>query len=284
MNDQAPSAELTGRFTDEAYWDEYWRERGGQLPAVIERDPRSFQVNAILDVFDTYASAEEGGVALEIGGSPGRYLAYLHRRFDCGCALLDISSYGCSLARKNFELLGIPGRVYEGDLLDPELDIGTFDLVYSLGLIEHFSDLEGVVAAHARLVSAGGTLVLGVPNLLGVNHWFMKRLGPQRLAVHNTEVMPLERWDAFESRFGLDRQFRGFVGGFDPGVFCYVEERTLARLPIRMVAEVLMRTFGTHWPRLRRFNHPKLSGYLMGVWRVPRPPLADHETGQHPAP
>jgi SAM-dependent methyltransferase len=260
------------RFTDESYWDEYWRRHVAELPAVVARRPRTLQVNAILDVLEAHLERDPRTVALEIGGSPGRYLAYLHGRFGYRCALLDFSPVGCALARRNFELLGIPVDVHESDLFDPGLEIGSFDLVYSLGLIEHFEDLEGVAAAHARLVRPGGTLVLGVPNVLGVNHWFMKRLAPRRLSTHNTDAMLLEHWDEFEANLQLERRFRGFVGGFEPSVFSVIEERTPANLPIWALAQLLERTVGHRFARLRRFNHPKLSGYLLGVWRVPMPP------------
>jgi SAM-dependent methyltransferase len=272
MTDAPELASLPDRFTDQSYWDDYWHLHTTELPTEIARSPRTQQVNAILDVFENFLPPEPTKRVLEIGGAPGRYLAYLHRRFGYRVSVLDFSHEGCSLARHNFALLGIPAAVHEGDLLDPDLDIGQFDIVYSLGLIEHFADLERVVSAHAKLVKPGGTLILGVPNLLGINHWFMKRLGPRRLAVHNTEVMPLERWDAFEKNLGLERCFRGFIGGFEPGVFAVLERRTPSSLALYGVARLLQETVGMHFRALRRLNHPKLSGYLIGVWHVPTPP------------
>jgi SAM-dependent methyltransferase len=259
------------RFTDESYWDEYWEGRALQLPARVVRKRERMQVNALLDVFDRHLEPGRDELALEIGGAPGQYLAYLHGQFGYRCAILDFSHRGCELARRNFELLNIPADVYERDLLDPMLDIGPFDVVYSLGLIEHFADIESVVAAHARLVRPGGTLIVGVPNVQGVNQWFMKRLGPNRLAAHNPAAMELARWDTFEATLGLERQFRGYIGGFEPGVFAVLEGRNPRQLALFALTRLLIRTVGTHFPGLRRFNHPKLSGYLIGVWKVPAP-------------
>jgi 2-polyprenyl-6-hydroxyphenyl methylase/3-demethylubiquinone-9 3-methyltransferase len=226
------------------------------------------QLDAILDVFDAHAELGTDKAALEVGGAPGRYLAYLHRRFGCRCAVVDSSPHGCELTRRNFDLLGIPVDVHEDDVLHPRGDLGRFDLVYSLGLIEHFLDITGVVAAQARLVRPGGKLILGVPNLRGVNGWFARRLAPRRLALHNTEAMREKCWDEFEDALGLEREFRGFVGGFEPGVFTAIEERTFRRMPIWVSAEAMRRGLGRRFSRLRRFNHPAISGYLMGVWRV----------------
>jgi SAM-dependent methyltransferase len=258
------------RFTDSGYWDGYWEgTRGGSdLPREVRRRPETLQVNALLDVFDAHVERSPEHLALEVGGAPGQYLAYVHRSFGHRCAVLDFSPTGCALARRNFELLGIPLEVHERDLFDPRLDIGPFDLVYSLGLVEHFSDLTGVVAAHARLVRPGGTLIVGAPNIVGVNRWFMQRLGPERLAVHNPDMLEIGRWDAFERDLGLGRRFRGYVGGFEPGVFAALERKTPVTMPLWALTLALHRTFGRRWPRLRRFNPPWLSGYLIGVYTV----------------
>jgi SAM-dependent methyltransferase len=268
-----------GRLTDEAYWDEYWQRHVAALPMEIERRHDTLQVNAILDVLEAHFPQSPALSALEIGGAPGQYLAYLHRRFGYRCAIVDLAAYGCVVTRRNFELLGIPVDVFERDVLDPRLDIGRFDVVYSLGLIEHFDELEPIVAAHARLVRPGGTLVLGVPNMRGVNALFMKRLCPGRLAAHNTGSMHPENWAAFEGGLGLERRL-GFVGGFEPSVFAVLERDGHYRTALYKVARLLVRTVGTHLPALRRVNHSKLSGYLMGVWRVPETSRA--HTPAHP--
>jgi SAM-dependent methyltransferase len=254
-------------LTDESFWDAYWSEHGVALPAVAQRSPQSLQVNAILDTLDRHLPEEPNAVALEIGGAPGQYLAYLNQRFGYRCAILDFSPVGCQLARRNFEMLGIQLDVYEGDLFASWLDIGPFDVVFSLGFVEHFESLTDVVAAHTRLVKPGGTLAVGAPNVRGVNGWFMRRLGPRRLASHNTDALLLDHWDAFEADLCLERVFRGYVGGFEPGVFAKIEERTLRRLPLLLAARVLEHSVG-RVRALRRVNHSKLSGYLLGVWRV----------------
>jgi SAM-dependent methyltransferase len=255
-------AEIT-RFTDAEHWDDYWE--GLRLPAEVDRDPSTPQVNAILDVFDSQLGPGEGRSALEVGGGSARFLAYLGRR-DFRCSVLDISPRGCELARRNFELLGMPLDAHLGDLLDPGLDIGRYDAVYSLGLIEHFDDLTAVVAAHARLVEPGGTLVIGAPNITGVNEWFMKRVCPGRLSWHNPDCLRIERWDEFERALGLERRFRAYVGGFEPRVFAVREPE--ASSAVWALTRLLVAAFGTRLQSLRRFNPPLLSGYLIAVYRV----------------
>jgi SAM-dependent methyltransferase len=254
-------------LTDEGYWNSYWEDTA-HTSREIRRDATSLQARAILDVIDDHLPSA-GASVLEVGGAPGRYLAYIHRRCGCRCAILDYSASGCALARENFKALGIELDVYERDLFAAGL-ADRFDFVYSLGLIEHFEDFGSVVAAQARLVKPGGVLLIGVPNFRGVNGWFARRIDRERFESHNLRAMDVACWAGFEHALGLQRLFRGYVGGFEPSVFATsaTSSRAGARLlsfGSRQVARVL--TY--HFAFLRRFNRSWLSGYLMGVWRVP---------------
>jgi SAM-dependent methyltransferase len=258
----------TPGLTDESYWDDYWQERVQRLPLEVNRETSSLEVRAILDVIDAYLPAANSSV-LEVGGAPGQYLAYLRRRCLYRCSILDYSAPGCALAKRNFRALGTELAVYECDLLAAELT-DRFDFVYSLGLIEHFVDYAAAVAAHAKLVKSGGTLLIGVPNFRGVNGWFARRIDRGRFESHNLEAMNAKAWDSFEQSLGLQRLFRGHVGGFEPGVFATpaASSATGARLTA-LTARALSRGLTYRFAPIRRFNPPWLSGYLMGVWRVP---------------
>ena len=207
--------------------------------------------------------------AIEIGGTPGAYLSYVHRTFGYHVTCLDYSERGCAATRENFALLGVPGVVRHADLFADHLDLPTFDLVYSLGLIEHFTDLAGVVERHVRLVKPGGWLLLGVPDFLGINGWFLRRLGPRVYAQHQMETMKLGNWESLERRFGLTTLFKGYVGGFEPSIFLRREDETPANRVPYAIAKGLSRALSTHARPLRRLNASWLSGYAMAVYRVP---------------
>ncbi len=209
-----------------------------------------------------------------MGGGLGRYLAYLGRTHGYRCAAMDFSPRAARWPAATSSFSGCRSRCTSATSWTRASRPAAFDLVYSLGLIEHFTDLTAVVAAHARLVRPGGTLILGAPNVVGVNRWFMERLAPERMAVHNSDCLDIGRWDEFERRLGLERLFREYVGGFEPRVFAVRERRTLATLPLWAVTQGLVATAGRRLPSLRRFNHPRLSGYLIGAWRVPGAPAS----------
>ena len=177
MAEAAPSA--TGdQFADQRYWDAYWRRVG--LPLEITRSPQtSGSIVAILDVLETYLPRRPGLSALEVGGRRASTSPGFRSRSGTPATFLTTRLVGCEKARRNFEALGIPLGLFEGDLFaDSTESIGSFDLVYSLGLIEHFDDFGEAIRRHARLASSGGWVVVGCPNLRGINHVLMRALRP----------------------------------------------------------------------------------------------------------
>jgi SAM-dependent methyltransferase len=254
-------------LTDEAYWDEYWHTY--RLPTEVRRRPGAVYVNSILDVFDRYLPKDPTFSAAELGGAPGQYLAYVRRNLGYRVTSIDYSKIGCQKTIENFRLLGLEGAVIESDIF---LDLPTderFDVVYSLGLIEHFADRVGVVGRHVCLVKPGGYLVLGVPNLRGIYGWFMRRLRPKAYATHEIGAMNIDRWSEFEASFRLQTIFKAYVGGFEPRIFWSREELRLGNLPIATVAICMDVAFHSVLGFLRRFNGPRISGYAMAVYRVP---------------
>jgi SAM-dependent methyltransferase len=252
------------RLTEREFWDDYWSKI--QLPAEV-RKSRDHSHNRILDVFDRHLPNIPNATALEIGGAPGQYLAYLMRTKKYVGHILDYSEAGCRKARENFKLLRLPVEVHQGDLFDSSLSLGPFDVVFSLGFIEHFADLSQVIGRHLALLRPGGTLVVGCPNFRGVNGWFLKRLAPKLLAQHNTAMMDVETWSGFEQEFGLETLFRGYVGGFEPSVFVRCEEWTPTNVALNLSARVMRRACSSYPFKIANSTH--FSHYAIAAYRKP---------------
>jgi SAM-dependent methyltransferase len=207
---------------------------------------------------------------VELGGAPGPFLVYFKRTYGHRVALVDYSTIGCEQARAQFAGLGLDADVHVGDIFDHALDVGQFDVVYSLGLIEHFDDLDAVFRAHVRFVRPDGLLLVGCPNYRGINGVLKRWLQPHSYAVHNVATMDTSTWRPIEHRLGLERLFVGYIGGFEPLMFKGTERHGL--IP-RLAARVFLLLGGALnlLPAriLRRFNHPMVSNYVVGVYRVP---------------
>jgi SAM-dependent methyltransferase len=253
------------RFTDPAWWDDYWQ--GLELPAEVTKADGPV-IAAILDVFDRYVP--EGGEALEIGGSSGRYTIYLHRTKGSTPVVLESSPVGHAAAERNFELLGVKGRSILGDMFDEQLDIPKVDVVYSLGLIEHFDDPLAVARAHLRHLKPGGILVMGAPNLAGINAPLFRRLSPSIFESHDARSADPKSWEPYERELGLEILYKDYVGGFDPELFWRLETTSkldwLLAITLKYLGR-LMRRPRLRW--LRRYNSPRWSAYVIAVYRAP---------------
>jgi SAM-dependent methyltransferase len=253
------------RYTDPDWWDAYWQ--GLELPAEVHKGDGGV-IDAILDVFDRFVPPR--GEALEIGGSSGRYLVYLYRKHGTRPLVLESSPVGHAAAERNFELLDIPGRAVLGDMFDDNLEIEPVDIVYSLGLIEHFDDTEAVARAHLRHLKPGGTLIMGAPNLGGVNAPLYRRLSPSVFESHDARSADPRNWEGYERSLGLEIVHKEYVGGFEPSLFWRLESTNkldwLLAISLRELGKVFQR------PRLRglrRFNHRLWSAYAIAVYRKP---------------
>ena len=258
-----PDTAAVTRFTDPAWWDSYWQ--GLELPAEIRKSDGSVSA-AITDVFDRFVP--QGGTALEIGGSSGRYLVYLHRTRGTRAIVLESSPVGHEAAERNFEMLGVPGHAVLGDMFDEAVEIEPVDVVYSLGLIEHFDDVEAVARAHLRHLKPGGILLIGAPNLGGVNAPLFRRLSPSIFETHDARSADPRRWEAFERSLDLEVLYKAYIGGFEPELFWRLESRRKVDWLLAITLKHLGRLF--HRPRLRRLrtvDHRLWSAYVVAVYR-----------------
>ena len=99
------------------------------------------------------------GKCLEIGcgrGSLSSYFAEDGWKTD----LLDGSKKILSVAKKIFERNNHNANFYLADAEDLPIESNTYDLVFSIGLLEHFENPEKVISEHYRVTKQGGWLIM----------------------------------------------------------------------------------------------------------------------------
>jgi 2-polyprenyl-3-methyl-5-hydroxy-6-metoxy-1,4-benzoquinol methylase len=103
---------------------------------------------------------------LEVGCGNSVWLPYLAKKFSIEVAGVDYSEKGCLLAQDRLDSAGIPGKIFCKDIFKADLsEIGQFDFVFSLGLVEHYTNLEGIIITLAKFVKPGGSLFTEIPNM-----------------------------------------------------------------------------------------------------------------------
>ncbi len=251
------------KLTGQTFWEDYWEGKPGQK----SKKKTSLAVRELLKTFDRFLPATKGLTILEVGGAYGEYLLYLTRRFDYKAYSLDYSHIGNEQTLETFSKAGLPVEVFERDLFSDNSDLPQFDIVYSLGFIEHFDEPEKVVAKHLDLLKPGGILLLGVPNYAGIYQPVLKRLAPSIAQTHNMQIMNIENWKIFEEKYSLQPVFKGYIGGFEPLNMKKIEIRTPSNRVIYFFTRVLMVMFSFRMGFLRKFNSKFWSGYLIGIYR-----------------
>ena len=114
---------------------------------------------------------------LEIGCASSAWLPYFAREFGLEVWGLDYSEIGCARTREILARSGVAGRVICSNLFEPPQEmIGSFDLVASFGVVEHFADTSTSIAACSRFLKPGGVMITMVPNMHGMLGWLQKRI------------------------------------------------------------------------------------------------------------
>ena len=252
-------------LTDEQFWDDYWR--AVRVPTQIDL---SVPFNRCLDSFFAphLLGLPAGSAMFEIGCAPGRWLAHFSKKYGLSVGGLDYSPLGVQKTRENLKALGVEAGVQQADFFKYEAG-KKYDLVYSLGFIEHFDDVDGVVRRHLAMVKDGGLLILGIPNFQGIYKPIQALYWQGCLDKHNLSIMRADFFPHLAERLGLELLDCRYVGGFDPTLFVKPPKLGLARnLAIRLPLVVLRHL---RQPALfDRFNSPLYSSYIMAAMRKPK--------------
>lgn len=253
------------QLTQKEFWDYVWNKV--RLPLIIEPTSKDPVIKEMLRFFQDLLPKEKLS-AVEIGGAPGQFIAYLSKYHGYEANIIEYSKIGCQKTIENFKLLGLDINIYNLDFLGDLSDLPRFDLVFSMGFIEHFNELDDVFQRHVNLLKKGGILILGVPNFGGINQRVLAQTAPKMLSMHNIEAMDIRRWDVIESLFGLTPLFKGYIGGFEPKILRRCENRTVKNLCIRYFFKILQYLMFP-FPFLRKYNSPAWSAYLLGIYKLP---------------
>ena len=247
-------------LTEVKFWDDYWANC--KLPNEVDF---SFSFERCLAMNLKIFLAGCNGEVLEIGCAPGKWLAFLSGELGLKPSGIEYSSAGMLATKKNFEMLDLSyGNIWRGDFfqLPPTQK---FDVVMSLGFIEHFSNVDEVIERHLQWLKAGGKLVLGVPNFCGIYKPIQFALDHSVLEKHNTEIMNVAYFQKLGELLNLKPIFIGYIGSFEPDLFI------LPDIPFSLKQYVLR---GLLWlaRRVRRLrtldmiNNSYISSYILSVY------------------
>lgn len=164
---------------------------------------------------------------LEVGCGRGSLSAYFA---DAGwdCTLLDLSPQAITLAETAFETAGLKGRFDVANCENLPYPAESYDVVFSIGLLEHFDDVTQTLSEQYRVLKKGGVflgyVVPEMPdNVQQEYDWFNKIL---------TEIMGqkarLNKTDVFRSDMLSD----GYIPIMEKIGFKEINSRGIYPLPM----------------------------------------------------
>lgn len=227
-------------LSSQEHWSERWRDRGVRSLAV---DPSRPPLRDLHGFFRRNLPEERDLRFLEVGCYPGKFMWYFDRFFGYRVSGLENVGWCCEHARHLLAEAEVEAEVIEGDLLEIEVEPERrWDVVASFGLVEHFTDLAGVVAKHLGLLRPGGYLALVVPNHAGIYGRILRRVAPEK---HRTHTLigyrdlsaALSEIDGIEV---VEGGYYGRLGFWNCGLYSYLQRRTgrlyrAVRIPFRLV-------------------------------------------------
>ena len=131
---------------------------------------------------------------MEIGGFPGFNAGYFYRHVCRDVTLLDFYVEP-DVIRKVEKQNSIPSgtiKAIEADFFSCNVH-RQYDIVFSLGFIEHFQDTKDVIARHVALLARNGHLLIALPNFRGINGLIQYLFDRPNLCIHNLKSMDIGR-------------------------------------------------------------------------------------------
>jgi 2-polyprenyl-3-methyl-5-hydroxy-6-metoxy-1,4-benzoquinol methylase len=175
--------------TSKKYWDKYWGEGKPKFPNYNRSRGIWYSLDMLLSEHIQKTRQRLGKSKLKImdcGCGEGLFLKFLYEGFD------DIELWGIDYsdaiekARFMAEELHYSFNLRLCDLRDrwDEDLVEEFDIVISLGLIEHFQDPQEILSQLAIPLVKGGSLISIIPNFNGAYNFLWKLYDKENYSYH----------------------------------------------------------------------------------------------------
>lgn len=208
------------RMTSQNYWNKLNENQKALKYGVARRIIEPALYRRLKLLFKRQLPQGKGKRILEIGCAPGGWLVYFHRELGYDVYGVDYSQVGCELTKETLKKNGVTGEIICEDVFDASFlnkYEEFFDVVYSLGVVEHFTDPTDIISIHLKLLRKGGSLVLGMPNYGDgtVQRICEKIMGREEdlVKTHNVKLMKLPEFKKYLEKFeSIEIQILDYIG------------------------------------------------------------------------
>ena len=216
-------------LTDRPFWKSFWESKKN-LVFFIKPD------YVFGDLLAKIIAEKKTKTAIELGGFPGYYAAYLKKYQHLDTTLFDYfideGLINQLLAKNGLK----PGdfKIIEADLFTYKPEV-LYDLVLSFGLIEHFNGTKSIIETHLQFLKTGGSLFITLPNFKGVNGWVQRKFDRSNYDKHNISSMEPQLLKEYCRQLGLKDVEAYYHGRFSVWLENRSEQGKLVRSLVKAI-------------------------------------------------
>jgi hypothetical protein len=160
---------------------------------------------------------------IEIGSAPGERLIKFNKKFELVPFGVEYSEVGFKKNRENFLKHKLnPKNIILADFFSKEFQdkfSNYFDVVFSWGFIEHFSNVKKVIDYHLKILKKKGMLIIVIPNIQGLNFALGSFFLKEAIAKHNLTIMDKKIFRDLFNKEKLEILYCDYFGVFNIHLF-----------------------------------------------------------------
>ena len=194
------------KLTNQNFWDSGYKDFS------FSAMPKNYPI--VKEIYNNFIITTEDKEIFEIGCFPGRFLFHFGK---LGYTLngIDQTEYLDNMIgwfkENNFKI----GSFFKNDIFKLDSD-KKYDIVFSSGFIEHFTNFDEVIKIHCKLVKDNGYIFITVPNFSGLIQKKLHTLfDKDNLEKHYLPSMDPKKWVEIMTGQGFRIIKSGYIGGFD---------------------------------------------------------------------
>lgn len=160
------------------YWDDVWIQKDTSkiLRNINKKESLYFTLSGIINSYiKDYIKKDMIYQIIEVGCGGSSIFPILKTHFkNLKIYGIDSSLPGCKFIFENNIDTNHSYDVICGNALRSPIKPESFDIVYSIGLIEHFEKQDDIIKSHIDMLKKNGLIIIVVPNLIGFQGKLLK--------------------------------------------------------------------------------------------------------------
>lgn len=226
---------------NDKFWGNVWSNVAFRRYIGIE--PYLAMKQKLYELYRRFLPYGSGYKVLEVGCATGKQLIYFAKRFNYQIYGVDISYIGALLTKANLVKAGVDGIILNEDILNTSFPKESFDVVYSMGLIEHYDNPNNVIDAHINMLKKRGIIIITIPNF-GYRSLYMDIQmalvrGEQIKEIANINIMKREKFIQLFNSKPLVPLYQDYYGVLQLSMALGLINNKLLLYPMAIINEII---------------------------------------------